>query len=78
MLSIIGKYILTPYNFCLSPLVDPRLKIERDFTFQSGGKRLFAMRRPPADLISRGFSAGSSLPGGCKLPQRGATPVMAI
>ncbi|MDI1488944.1 MAG: hypothetical protein OHK93_008221 [Ramalina farinacea] len=31
-----GKYVMHPFNLTLSPLIDKRLKLEREFTYRSG------------------------------------------
>ena len=34
----LGVYVARPYNFYLNPLPDKKLNVERDFSYQSGGK----------------------------------------
>ena len=34
----IGIYVARPYNFYLNPVPDKKLNVERDFSYQSGGK----------------------------------------
>ena len=34
----LGVYVARPYNFYLNPVPDKKLNVERDFSYQSGGK----------------------------------------
>ena len=38
-----GCYVMRPYNFYLSPMIERRLKVERDFSYQSGGGRVSSL-----------------------------------
>ncbi|WEW61166.1 CAF1 family ribonuclease [Emydomyces testavorans] len=41
-----GTYILRPYNFYLNPVIDPKLDLERTWTYQSSGlSSFFGFRR---------------------------------
>ena len=33
---LVGTYVLRPYNISLSPIIDPKLNLDRDITFSSG------------------------------------------
>ena len=51
----LGVYIARPYNFHLNPLPDKKLNVERDFSFQSGGKTSHNVKKQSADLPSCGL-----------------------
>ena len=34
---------MRPYNFHLSPMVEKRLKVEREFSYQSGGENVLSL-----------------------------------
>lgn len=46
----LGIYVARPYNLYLSPLPDKKLNVERDFSYQSGGKTSHRVEDPLADL----------------------------
>lgn len=47
----LGVYVVRPYNLYLSPLPDKKLNVERDFSYQSGGKTSHSVEDPLADLL---------------------------
>lgn len=57
-LNIVGTYTLRPYNFFLNPVPDKRLDVERDFTFQSGGRTPYHRLQAQLTLLAVAFLLG--------------------
>ncbi|OJJ47017.1 hypothetical protein ASPZODRAFT_159015 [Penicilliopsis zonata CBS 506.65] len=52
-----ASYTLKPFNFYLNPVINQRLEVDRDFTFQSGAIQFLVQNRFRLDaLVSEGIS----------------------
>lgn len=54
----LGVYVARPYNFYLNPVPDKKLNVERDFSYQSGGKTSKSSRDCPLTLPAVDFLLG--------------------
>ena len=62
----VGKYVLRPFNFYINPVPEKKFDVERDVTFQSGGRcTRVVYSNNTNDSISRGISPQSWFPHGC-------------